>query len=344
MENALAPDTGPKNTLIDSLLHASLLCGLRPGGSAANRYQLFFITHHDLHVRNRTMDLQRALETGVDKKGYWENHSGRRSGEYRITLHGYQRASTRFQNVALRYPPSVGDGCSFEFGSTIGDSQLHVVCTAGKFEVFREGRKVQGTRVIQLLKEEFGTHIPGEASNAPRALYDFACQHAWPVRWLGPILQEQDFTEASSGQDIESGGAGQGHERDPAVRMKVEQHAMDLAEAYYRDLGFTVEVTATTKPYDLSCKRGTEEVRVEVKGTQGDGSSVEVTIGEVRNTEGTEWRTDLYVVSGILISKAGGDIIPSGGSARLVEAWRPRSKDLEATRFRCIVPPGRAVT
>lgn len=35
------------------------------------------------------------------------------------------------------------------------------------------------------------------------------------------------------------------------------------------------------KPYDLRCTRGTEERHVEVKGTTGAATSVELTINEV---------------------------------------------------------------
>ena len=79
-----------------------------------------------------------------------------------------------------------------------------------------------------------------------------------------------------------------------------------LARAWYESEGFVVEDTSGTCPYDLRCTKGDAEVRVEVKGTRGDGSTVEVTIGEVVNARGNGWRTDLFIVSRIEIVRGRG--------------------------------------
>jgi Domain of unknown function (DUF3883) len=129
----------------------------------------------------------------------------------------------------------------------------------------------------------------------------------------------------------------QGYEPDSDVRRAVEQRAMALAEEHYRALGFDVQNTATTKPYDFRCTLDGLEVRVEVKGTRGDGAAIEVTIGEVENARGADWRTDLFVVSGILVTRTLDAPVASGGTVRIVAGWRPAPEDLECIRFRCLV-------
>ena len=75
------------------LLHAALLCGMRPSDSTViYRQQLFFVANRDLGSRNHDSDFQRALETAVDNKGLFENvEKGR--GEYALTEAGYAAAS-----------------------------------------------------------------------------------------------------------------------------------------------------------------------------------------------------------------------------------------------------------
>ena len=130
---------------------------------------------------------------------------------------------------------------------------------------------------------------------------------------------------------------GQGLEPDPLVRKAIELHAMTLATLRYKSQGFEVEDTSNRNPYDLRCVKGELEVRVEVKGTRGDGSSVEVTIGEVENARSTVWRTDIFVVSEIHV-EAGPPPTASGGLQRQVAGWRPEDKDLSPTRFRYRLP------
>jgi hypothetical protein len=126
---------------------------------------------------------------------------------------------------------------------------------------------------------------------------------------------------------------GQGFERDPKIRAAVEQRAMDLAAKHYEDQGFTVENTATRFPYDLRCKRGDLEVRVEVKGTRGDGSSIELTVGELNNARGSPWRTDLFLVRSIEV-QAGTPPAAVGGTVEIMEGWNPQEEDLAPTTYR----------
>lgn len=140
----------------------------------------------------------------------------------------------------------------------------------------------------------------------------------------------------------ESTAGGQGYERDPAVRAAIDRRAMQLAIAHYKASKYTVENTASTHPFDLRCKGAGREVRVEVKGTRGDGSTVAVTIGEVKSARGKGWRTDLFIVSGIRVT-AGNPPVARGGKETIVRGWVPSVADLEALTYRCRVPRRNAV-
>jgi hypothetical protein len=72
---------------------------------------------------------------------------------------------------------------------------------------------------------------------------------------------------------------GAGYISDPKRRKAIEEHAEQLATAHYEGQGWTVEKLG--KPYYLRGLRSTEERHVEVKGTTGAATSVELTINEV---------------------------------------------------------------
>jgi hypothetical protein len=122
-------------------------------------------------------------------------------------------------------------------------------------------------------------------------------------------------------------------------RSKVDQErAMELAEEHYRALGYEVENTAATRPYDLHCTREGLEV---TRRSQGDARRGRRGRGHPRRggERGTGWRTDLFVVSGILVDRAEeGEVKARGGSARIVEGWRAGAAELKAIRLQCMLP------
>lgn len=62
----------------------------------------------------------------------------------------------------------------------------------------------------------------------------------------------------------------------------------DLAVKAYEDLGYQVEYSGSSKPYDLVASSTEEDRRVEVRGSSGHARHVELTDGEVRNSR--DWR------------------------------------------------------
>lgn len=106
---------------------------------------------------------------------------------------------------------------------------------------------------------------------------------------------------------------------DPEKRSAVEKHAESEVSKYLKDLGYSIEKFG--KPFDFLATKGTEKVKVEVKGKQDFAVTVEVTTNEVevaKNLDGTH-RTLLAVVDGIELTQM--DSIWKGSGGRLRTWW-----------------------
>lgn len=133
---------------------------------------------------------------------------------------------------------------------------------------------------------------------------------------------------------------GQGPLLDPLVRKAVELHAMARAEAHYRKLGYAVKPTHTVAgELDFKCTRRGVEVRVEVKGTTGDGNSVELTAAEVRRAQLQRPTVQLAVVSRIEIDRTNRPPRASGGDLTIYKNFDPSQHRLLPTRYRCMLDP-----
>jgi len=156
--------------------------------------------------------------------------------------------------------------------------------------------------------------------------------------WPSGSEREPEAETLEEGVSVGSGRGGQGFVSDARVRKVIEQRAMDIAEAHYVALFPTVENTANTKPYDLRCTGPSGEVRVEVKGSTGNGSDVLLTVGEVDNAHCAAWRTDLFLVSHIEVEQTAEGPRATGGRTRVLERWNPKPGDLHPVIYRYIVP------
>src|SRR5207253_2449923 len=76
-----------------------------------------------------------------------------------------------------------------------------------------------------------------------------------------------------------------GFQSDSTIREVVEKYAMKKAEEELSNLGFrSFDNTSDKKCYDYTCKRNGTLYYVEVKGTQGAGTSVILTKNEVEHS------------------------------------------------------------
>jgi hypothetical protein len=136
---------------------------------------------------------------------------------------------------------------------------------------------------------------------------------------------------------------GQGFKNSAEARRAIERHAMERAIAYYRTQGWQVEDVSATNSYDLRCTQADgRELRVEVKGTTGDGSQVLLTSGEVRHARAHMPDVALFILAGI---KLGDDpeiaALASGGQGMVYEPWVLNDDDLSALAY-MYHPPSQA--
>jgi hypothetical protein len=135
-------------------------------------------------------------------------------------------------------------------------------------------------------------------------------------------------------------GSSSGYIADSAVRSAIEWRAVNLATDEYRSHGYDVDYTGSSKPYDLVVTRGRDVRRVEIKGSSGVATTVELTTGEVDNSR-ESIPTDLYVVDRIQWTReADGSVHTSGGEARWWKDWSAQDASLTATRYRYVLPAG----
>lgn len=148
---------------------------------------------------------------------------------------------------------------------------------------------------------------------------------------------------ASKGKAGKRGDSG--YIADSAVRSAIEWRAVNLAVEAYEALAYSVDYTGASKPYDLKVARGgADKRRVEVKGSSGAATTVELTSGEIDNSR-ESIPTDLYVVDGIhWWREPDGSVQASGGDVRWWRDWTANDDSLKAIKFRYQLPPGGRAT
>jgi hypothetical protein len=117
---------------------------------------------------------------------------------------------------------------------------------------------------------------------------------------------------------------GQGFAKTPQERRALENHAMEIAQRYFRQKGFSVEDVSRRRSYDLLCRRGRNELHVEVKGTTTDGEAIVLTYGEVKHACSRDNACALFVLYAIRLK--GGKA--SGGRRRILLPWRLQRRHL----------------
>ena len=118
----------------------------------------------------------------------------------------------------------------------------------------------------------------------------------------------------------------------------MEKYAENEVSKYLKDLGYSIEKFG--KPFDFLATKGTEKVKVEVKGKQDFAVTVEVTTNEVevaKNLDGTH-RTLLAVVDGIELTQMDGIWKGSGGRLRTWWDMPFDESSLFPTRYQFTLP------
>ena len=116
---------------------------------------------------------------------------------------------------------------------------------------------------------------------------------------------------------------------------------MNAATEFYRE-SWDVEDVHGRQSYDLVCRRGGEEMRVEVKGTTTDGTAVILTPKEVEHAR-SHGHTVLFILSDISLNWAeDGTVVATGGIPHPFDPWNIDDGTLTPIGFRYQPPDPRA--
>lgn len=166
------------------LLHAALLCDLRPGGAPAYRLQLFFIANRDLGSPSHQNDFQRALETAVDRKGFFANAEVRGSGEYVLTDTGFREAKALNGAIEARYCPTRKQNFRCTITGKIVGIHVDIRTRAGQSIVLFDGKRVPtAIEACRRLELRAGVHLPTAGDSAVRVLQDFALDRRFRIEF-----------------------------------------------------------------------------------------------------------------------------------------------------------------
>ena len=196
-----------------------------------------------------------------------------------------------------------------------------------------------------LLPKKYRTHgIPKGAGAFGRASVVYPCEsdgqprdfqsgdYAWvgkalsfitsydgPNLMTSPLDNIEDEIEALV-ESERTARSGQGFQVTPERRREIEDFAVKRATEHFQSLGYAVKDVGRSRSYDLDCRKGTETLRVEVKGTQTDGASVILTPNEVSNAK--KHMTALFVLHSIRFRRTGSSTIPTGGTPLVLNPWK----------------------
>ena len=132
---------------------------------------------------------------------------------------------------------------------------------------------------------------------------------------------------------------GPGRQSNTPLKLATEQHAVDRATKYLEGEGYEVEDVGAEKPFDLRATKGGEILCVEVKGSVGTPSSVNLTYKEVQVARNAP-RTLLIVVDRIRWKQdpTTGGIETFDGNLRKWWGWKADEDLLTPTEYRYELP------
>ena len=127
---------------------------------------------------------------------------------------------------------------------------------------------------------------------------------------------------------------GQGFRSSAAERKAIELRAMALAEQYFFRTWSSVTDVSAHASFDLLCRRGEDELHVEVKGTTTLGESIVLTKNEVAHSR--QASCALFLVSEIRLDRTDlANPIASGGKCTLFDPWQIDDHALKPLAYEC---------
>ncbi len=132
-------------------------------------------------------------------------------------------------------------------------------------------------------------------------------------------------------EDLTRRKGSQGWQPDAAKRSLIEDHAQELLEKHFRQLGWEVQDKRRGNPFDCVATKDGERKYLEAKGTETDGASVLVTQGEVNFAREHPGECVIGIVSGIRFDEDGALESTSGNLK--VHNWDPDNGVLTARTY-----------
>jgi hypothetical protein len=105
------------------------------------------------------------------------------------------------------------------------------------------------------------------------------------------------------------------------ARTAIEKLAMDRAMAYFEQDDWLVEDVSRTESFDLRCEKDSKILRVEVKGTQSKGETIQLTPNEVKNAREYRSQMVLFILHSVKIKGEGADVEATGGRFKVIRPW-----------------------
>lgn len=150
---------------------------------------------------------------------------------------------------------------------------------------------------------------------------------------IAPFTDSFASLDPESGVEMDDDKVDQGRLSEAERRQAVEDLAQQRLMDHYAGLGWDVEDTHLTSPFDAIATKGTAVQYLEAKGSTSDGDSVFVTHGEVEWARSHSGQCVMGVVSGVRFDGSTGKINPSSGTLRLID-WDPSSGALTPIQYR----------
>ncbi len=120
------------------------------------------------------------------------------------------------------------------------------------------------------------------------------------------------------------------------IRRAIENVAQSRVVAHFTGLGWLVEDTHLTSPYDARATKGSMVRYLEAKGTSSAGATVFATSGEVEWARNHPGQCVIGIVSGITFD-AGGTVDVNSGKLRLFD-WNPNEGRLQPVQYKWTPP------
>ena len=133
----------------------------------------------------------------------------------------------------------------------------------------------------------------------------------------GRHLKATDIAEAQL-EDISrpsrAAVAGQGYRLSAPERRAIELHAMAAARSWLEGEGYSVKDVSGSASFDFEARNSERLVKVEVKGTTGDGAdAIFMTKNEVDLHINERGATGIIIVSDIKLARSEAEITAMGG-------------------------------